>query len=641
MNKISLFCFRLMTTLFLLGGLTSCANMASPNGGPYDETPPKVISSYPKPNTINFKGKKVNLFFDEIVQIDKPSENVIVTPPQREMPIIQSYGKRIQVELNDTLLPNTTYTIDFTNSIGDNNEKNILQNYSFAFSTGEVIDSLQIAGTLLNAFNLEPMTGITIGLHKDLADSAFTSKPFVRTSRTDDRGHFTIRNVAVGRYRIYALDDSNRDYLFDQPGEAIAYQDSLVIPSSYADVRQDTIWKDSLTVDSIKEVRFTHFKPEDLVLFLFQEKFERQYLVKSERLDDRYFTLKFNAQMDTVPIPRPLNFEENKEWFFVQKDMDGKQIHYWLTDTMLLHQDTLRMEVTYPKSDSLNILRSQRDTLRLFVKKRKVEVKRKRHKGKKKEEEVEPLHFLSINMKPSGSLDVFDTVRITFDEPVLHLLADQLPLEMQVDSVWEPVSYTLRRDSLDSFSFCLLNKWPYETNYRLKVDSASITSVYGHPVDNHSFTFTTQKEDEYGHLYINISGVQGPSFVELLDNADKVVRCEKVKRGGVLFMNLKPAKYYARLIVDTNANGRWDTGNYAAKQQAEPVYYYTKFFAVMQNWKMEESWDVLKTSVTKQKPLEITKNKPKKIDKKKRDYRQEQLRNTRSRSSGMSGFGGF
>ena len=190
--------FRLLYGMLLLTVIYSCANIGSPNGGPYDETPPKFVSSTPVPNQINYTGKKIEILFDELIQIEKPSENVIITPPQMELPVIRSAGKKAVIELKDTLKPNTTYTIDFTNSISDNNEKNVFENFSFAFSTGDIIDTLEVSGVLLNAENLEPMPGITIGLHNNLEDSAFVKLPFVRTSRTNDKGQFTIRNITPG-----------------------------------------------------------------------------------------------------------------------------------------------------------------------------------------------------------------------------------------------------------------------------------------------------------------------------------------------------------------------------------------------------------------------------------------------------------
>lgn len=260
--------------------LYACANIGNPNGGPYDELPPKFVSSIPVPNSTNYKGQKVEILFDELVQLDNPSENVIITPPQREMPIIRSAGKKVQVELLDSLKENMTYTIDFTNSIADNNEKNVLENFTFAFSTGDVIDSLEISGTVLNAENLEPMPGISIGLHSNLADSAFRTLPFDRTSRTNDKGQFTVRNIKPGKYRIYALNDVNRDYKFDQPGEDIAFLDSVFVPTFTMATRQDTLWKDSLTIDTIQTIHYTRFLPDDIRLRLFKEKFERQYMTR-------------------------------------------------------------------------------------------------------------------------------------------------------------------------------------------------------------------------------------------------------------------------------------------------------------------------------------------------------------------------
>ena len=244
----------------------SCANMASPNGGPYDEAPPKFVSSTPVPNQLNYKGKKVEILFDELIKVDNPLENVVVTPPQKSQPVVQTNGRRVTVELEDSLLENTTYTIDFTNSISDNNEGNVFQNFSFAFSTGPTIDSLEVSGVVLNAENLEPMPGITIGIHTNLEDSAFLKIPFVRTSRTNDRGEFTIRNIATGTYRIYALNDALRSYMHNQPGQEIAYADSLVVPTFEFSTRQDTIWKDTLTIDTIKTVNYTHFMPDNIVL---------------------------------------------------------------------------------------------------------------------------------------------------------------------------------------------------------------------------------------------------------------------------------------------------------------------------------------------------------------------------------------
>ena len=612
--------------------LYACANMASPNGGPYDEVPPKFISSTPAPGQLNYKGKKVEILFDELVQVDKPTENVIVTPPQISQPVIRANGRRVVVALEDTLKENTTYTIDFTNSIADNNEKNVLQNFSFAFSTGSTIDTLQISGILLDAATLEPMSGITVGVHTNLADSAFTTTPFVRTSRTNERGQFTIRNMAPGTYRIYALEDVMRSYAYTQPGQQIAYSDSLIVPSFELTTRQDTTWKDSLTIDTIMTVPYTHFFPDNIELRLFKEKVERQYMLRPERNDEKILTLRFNAPVEQYPEPVPVNFEPEGDWYFVQAEEEGRTIKYWLTDSLVWQQDTLQIAVDYLKSDSLNVLRPQTDTVSLSMRRRPQATQKK----SKKADGPKPIEFLGLSASPTGTMEMIDTLSLTFAEPIAQLDSSLLRLEQLVDSVWTPVDFRFFPDSTNALRYFLLRPWNYAEEYQLSVDSATIYSVYGRWNNTLKNAFKVKKEDDYGHLYINVIGVDTTAFVELLNNSDLPVRKAKVKDGGALFMDLKPDKYYARLTIDLNGNGQWDTGNYAEKRQPEQVFYCPKLFQVMQNWQVEETWDVTAVPLQQQKPMEITKNKPKEVTKKKRDYRNEgRSSSSSSRGSGM------
>ena len=627
--------FSLFIILSLIGFISSCANMASPNGGPYDEDPPKFLGSTPLLHETNYKGKKIEILFDELIQLDKPSENIIITPPQKKLPSIRTAGKKVVVELQDSLIENMTYTIDFTNSIADNNEKNVLENFSFSFSTGEIVDSLEVSGILLNASNLEPMPGIMVGLHQNPEDSAFTTTPFFRTSKTNDRGKFTIRNIAPGKYRLYALNDLNRDYFFDQPGEEIAFYDSIIEPTFELAIRQDTIWKDTITVDSIIAVEYNRFLPDDIVMRLFKEDFQRQYMLRPERPQANLFSLKFNAPVNELPDLKLLNIETPDDWYFAQTLGSGSTINYWVTDSLVWKKDTLQMQVNYLKSDSLNILRSQTDTVRLVYRKPP-----ERKRRSKKEEGPKPIEFLG--MQVSISSEVFDTIYITFSEPVLDLSQDVFILEQQQDTLWHPVDFTLRQDSLNSLKYYIERAWKYDESYRLLADSAEIYSIYDKWNDWCNVPFKFNSRDKYGHLYLNIQDFSGPAFVELLDGSDEPVRKSVVKDDGALFMNLKPGKYYARLISDANENGIWDTGNYAEKRQPEEVFYSTKVYEISANWEIEEDWNVLSESIIKQKPLEITKNKPNDDTKKKRDYREDSQRSSSGQSnSGRTGGMGF
>lgn len=317
--------------LLIIIGFYACASTGQPDGGPYDETPPKFVRATPEPNATNNKRKKISIEFDEYIKLDKPSEKVIISPPQKEAPEVKVSGHRVLVEFFDTLQENTTYTVDFGDAIVDNNEDNPLGNFAYAFSTGEHIDTMEVSGTVLNAQDLEPIKGIQVGLHKDLNDTAFTKLPFARISRTDSRGHFTIHGVAPGKYRIYALQDGNQNYLFDSKTEAIAWQDSLVIPSMAPAVRQDTVWNelDTLAYDTIYEVKYTRFMPDNLILRAFKEENPMQYLVKSEREQLNRFSLYFSAKADTLPTIKGLDFDE-KDAFVIESNARHDTIRYWI-----------------------------------------------------------------------------------------------------------------------------------------------------------------------------------------------------------------------------------------------------------------------------------------------------------------------
>jgi uncharacterized protein (DUF2141 family) len=631
-------CMRKIKTcivLLLSALIYSCANIGTPNGGPYDETPPKFISSKPERNQTNYKGKTIEILFDELIQIDKPSENVIVTPPQTQIPVIRPVGRKVSVELRDSLQENTTYTIDFTSSIADNNEKNVLENFSFAFSTGDIIDSLEVSGYLLNAENLEPMPGITIGLHKNTDDSAFVKERFLRTSRTNDRGWFTIRNIAPGAYRIYALNDKNRDYKFDQPGEEVAFLDSLIIPTFEFTTRQDTLWKDTLTIDTIRTIEYTRFMPDDIQLRLFLEKFERQYILRPERSQENRFTLRFNAPLDSLIAPVPLNFAPAGDSWYIAQWIEGKKaINYWLADSLVWKQDTLQIAVNYPASDSLNILRPQTDTLTIFMRNRPQETKKRKNDN-------EPIDFLGMNIKASSLMDIFDTISVVFSEPVLNLNKDLFYIEQKIDTVWTPVDFDFFPDTTNVLGFFINRKWKYGEEYRLEIDSASIHSLYGKWNNRVAQTFKMKDEDQYGQLFITVAGLDTiPAYVDLLNASDALVRKAEVTDGGALFRDLPPGKYYARLILDENNNFTWDTGNYAGKRQPENVYYYSKEIEIMKNWRIvieEPPFDIHAVPLTRQKPLEITKNKPKEATKPQRDYRNE----GRQQSSSGGGLGGL
>lgn len=615
---------KLPALLMLMIVVYSCASMGNPDGGPYDEEPPKFVRSTPKPFAINSKEKKVTIEFDEFIKLEKAAEKVVVSPPQLEQPEIKASGRKVVVGLVDSLRPNTTYTIDFADAIVDNNEGNPLGNYAFTFSTGTTIDTMEVSGTVLSASDLEPVKNIQVGLHSDLSDSAFMKKPFDRVSRTDSRGHFSIRGIAPGKYRIYALMDGNQNYLFDSKIEMIAFSDSIIIPAMEDAMRQDTIWKDSLTIDTIKSVGYTRFLPDDIILRAFKEENDRQYLTRSERDKENHFVLTFSARADTLPTLKGLNFDE-RDAFIIEKTDRNDSICYWIKDSLIYQMDTLEIQMDYLATDTLDRLVPQTDTLFLANKltraeREKLEAKaaeekeKERKKKEKKGEKIEPepTKFLTLNVDAPSAFDLDRNVYLSFDEPVASIDTAAIHMEIKKDSLWEEIPFLFVSDSVLPRKYEILAEWEPEKEYQLSIDSMAFKGVYGLHTNKVKQTMKVKKLNEYGTILLNITGADSTAVVELLDGSGKVLRQQRITPQNTAdFYYLNPGtKFYIRLFNDRNGNGVWDTGKYSEHLQPEEVYYFPKVWEMKANFDFEENWNINAVPVEKQKLDEIKKQKP-------------------------------
>lgn len=615
---------KLPALLMLMIVVYSCASMGNPDGGPYDEEPPKFVRSTPKPFAINSKERKVTIEFDEFIKLEKAAEKVVVSPPQLEQPEIKASGRKVVVGLVDSLRPNTTYTIDFADAIVDNNEGNPLGNYAFTFSTGTTIDTMEVSGTVLSASDLEPVKNIQVGLHSDLSDSAFMKKPFDRVSRTDSRGHFSIRGIAPGKYRIYALMDGNQNYLFDSKTEMIAFSDSIIIPAMEDAMRQDTIWKDSLTIDTIKSVGYTRFLPDDIILRAFKEENDRQYLTRSERDKENHFVLTFSARADTLPTLKGLNFDE-RDAFIIEKTDRNDSICYWIKDSLIYQMDTLEIQMDYLATDTLDRLVPQTDTLFLANKltraeREKLEAKaaeekeKERKKKEKKGEKIEPepTKFLTLNVDAPSAFDLDRNVYLSFDEPVASIDTAAIHMEIKKDSLWEEIPFLFVSDSVLPRKYEILAEWEPEKEYQLSIDSMAFKGVYGLHTNKVKQTMKVKKLDEYGTILLNITGADSTAVVELLDGSGKVLHQQRITPQHTAdFYYLNPGtKFYIRLFNDRNGNGVWDTGKYSEHLQPEEVYYFPKVWEMKANFEFEENWNINAVPVEKQKLDEIKKQKP-------------------------------
>lgn len=603
--------------------LYSCAKMGAPDGGWYDETPPRVIGATPAEKSTHIDKRNIRINFNEFVKIDNPTQNVVVSPPQLEVPEIKGEGKSINVKLIDKLQPNTTYTIDFSNAISDNNEGNPLGNFTYSFSTGNHIDTLEVAGYVVQAADLEPVKGILVGLYADLSDTAFKTKPMLRVSRTDSRGHFIIRGVAPGKYRVYALQDADGNYSFNQRSEMLAFNHDIIEPSFRPDVRQDTLWRDSLHIESIAQVSYTHFLPDNICLRAFNEIVTDRHLLKSERPEPNHFTLYYTYGDSVLPNVRGLNFN-TKDAFVVESSAHKDTVTYWLRDTALVNRDTLKMVVTQNISDSTGVLRQQEDTLTLLAKvpyakrlkdKQKAfdEWKKKQDKLKKRGEPYEttmPEEPLKLEITPSGDMDPDQNISIVAKEPLKDVDTNHVRLfsHPSGDSLWYKEPYELKRISNEEFQ--VKAAWKPGTEYSFEADSTAFETIYGTMSGKLKQGLKVRGEDAYASLIMTISGMQGRHIIaQLLDGQSKIVKQSFTDNGQAEFYYLKPGKYFMRIIVDANNNKKWDTGNYDTNLQPEEVYYNPDEIECKAKWDLTLTWNPLARPIYQQKPEALKKQK--------------------------------
>jgi len=606
----------------LLLTIFSCARMGSPDGGWYDETPPKILGTSPANGSDDVNSKKVTILFNEFVKLDNPTEKVVVSPPQLEAPEVKVSGKRITVALQDTLKPNTTYTIDFSDAITDNNEGNPLGNYTYSFSTGNRIDTMEVAGYVLEAQNLEPIKGILVGLYSNLSDTAFQHEPMMRIARTDGNGHFVIKGVAKGDYRIYALQDMDGNYKFNQPGEKIAFTPEIIMPSFKPDVRQDTIWRDSLHISDIKQVPYTHFLPDDVVLSAFTQIQTNRYFLKAERKEPDHFTLFYSYGNAELPEIKGLNFNE-KNAFIVEPSLNQDTITYWLRDTMLVNQDTLHMQVSYLASDSLGKLVRQTDTLEVLskvpyekrLKQQKEEYdkwKKQQEKNKKKGEPYQteyPTTPLEVRIKNGTQIAPDENPTFILPSPVAVCDTSKIHLYEKVDTLWQRAKYQFGSVPGIPRQYKIVGAWNPGHEYSLELDSATFIDIYGKASRKIKQSIKVSSLDEFSTLIVSLQRMEGKNcLLQLLNESDKPIKEVVAKNNEATFYYVKPGTFYLRLIVDENDNGVWDTGLYNTRQP-EAVYYYTKEIDCKAKRDVRITWNPRQTPLYLQKPAKITKQK--------------------------------
>ena len=590
--------------------LAACASIGRPEGGPRDMTPPVVVSSTPAPGSVNVSTGRIDIVFDENITLDDPMNKIVVSPPQKKQAQISSNGRRVRITLRDTLRDSTTYTVDLADAVRDLNEGNILDGLAIDFSTGPSIDTLMISGIVFEGRTLEPAQGMIVGVYSTpVADTALTTLPMDRITKTNALGRFTIRNLKPGSYRVFAINDLNHDFHWDR-SEDIAFLDRDISPSTMAVEVTDT-FTDAAGNDSLVTRPATRFLPDDILLTWFNENYKPLYLVKHERPDARRLTLEMSTHSDSLPQLTLLNTVRagarlDRE-AVLQSSPGLDSLTYWLRDTTLIGSDTLKIAARYLHTDTLDNITFTTDTLTFALRQPK--------KKKKRDEEtdsVPKLEFVNIGISSRQPQDLNIPLLFETSAPTASIDSAGFRIEELVDSVWMPVAARIPSppDSLQPMRLLTEMTWKPKTKYRVTIDSLAVTDIYG----NHNRPFvqevSTHAIEDYAALFFNI-GDLGPdsAIVELL-SSDKPVRLEPVRNGVATFEYVTPGAYYARLFIDRNQNGRWDTGSVADTVQPEDVFYFSKKLNLKKNWDVEQQWNIYETPVDLQKPEDIKKNKP-------------------------------
>ena len=571
--------------------VVNCAHPVTPSGGPKDVTPPIIIETIPENGSANFATKKFSIKFNEYVSLDNIQEQALISPPMNEMPEFTVKGKSILVKFKEELKPNTTYSVYFGDAIVDITENNPVTNYTYIFSTGNYVDSLSLSGYVYNALDLKPVDGTFVMLYKDINDTIkFDSLPYYVVpyylSKTNDIGRFQFNGLANDDYLLFAINDQNSNYIFDQPGEQIAFLDSLIVPIYIEKPKIDSIntdsisnilmIKDSIIVETdslfLDSIQYDDTGSVNLFMFLSPDTIQR--LLKAEVIANNTICFSFSQPATNVEF-ESLKYSPDSILFVV--DFSKKK-------------DTLYWYLNNPPIDSLELLVTQfNDTLgtvylKLDIDKKSIRV-RKNEKEKKKEK-------LIWSSNTSGNkLDLNKHLEIQFSQPYVRFNdVDSSILVIGNDSIWDP-----EFSFIDSLQMKIL--FPYdlqeETKYRVYFPDSSFSSWNNIHTEIIDINFSTLSLADYGIFTINFFPENKQNhLLQLLTEEEAIVKEFNFNADTSLTISyLKPAKYKLKIIFDNNNNHRWDVGNYGSRKQPEEVSYFTKEINIRANWEIEETWE--------------------------------------------------
>ena len=570
MKKLLSYIIPAFPVIVVLGSMIfshSCANTTTPpSGGPKDTIPPVITKLNPLPGTVNVPRHKTKLFleFNEYVTVKDP-KSLFLSPPLEKSPKFKLKGKGVLVSFESDLDSNKTYTLDVTNAIGDNNEGNMFPGYTLVFSTGDRIDSMMVTGIVQDCNTLQPLKGATVMLYKDHADSAIFLKRPDAAVKTDDWGYFCLRNIQDTVYRMYAIIDENNNNLYEAESEKVAFIDSLVQP---VNVVNDSL--PELQKYDMKDTVNCLARKNEYELSIFREKPSKQLIVNKERVGERTAYITFMApyaQIDSIWI-KGVPSDKLITQFNIMQD----SLEIWVNDPKE-QPDTFYLNVKYMKTDTLGMLNSFTEELRLAKPKKGLAAKTSRKDIKKEDTTA----VFTLEAKPE-TVEQYGFV-FEFKYPLVEDAFDSLTFRYLNPKQQEfKEKYTVTQDSLN------LRKYVVRPNvdllpgyeYFLKVPHRKFKDINGFYNDSTEVKVTLPNDDKLSSISLVLSNVSNKYIVDLLnEKRDKVLRSYIIDKDSTLpFPYLKAGKYSIRITEDVNRNGIVDTGNLLEKKQPEKVLFY-------------------------------------------------------------------
>lgn len=575
-----------------------------------------VLESEPPNYSTHFKAKRIEIKFDEYIVLDNVNQELIVSPPMEEKPEVKLKKRTLVIEFEEELKPYTTYTFNFGSAIKDLHEGNKLLNFEYVFSTGDVLDSLSVRGTLIYAKDLtEPEEPISIMLYNDLRDSVPITEIPMYVGRSDDSGVFSVNNLRADVYKVFALKDGNNNLLFDLPTEEIAFLDtSLIVRAEFArmlllasgaidsipeenvlPVLDSVPLADSLAPDTTGMFQDTILnKGPDLNsiyidLELFTEESEIQYITDYKREDRRRIEMVFARSLtdsfsyQTLPLSGPGQIEYLEDY-----SNERDSLTLWIRDSLHYKRDTLFIELNYTVKDTANQYVILTDTLRFTY-------REKSSNSRRNTPAVKPVEKLQLaTMKNRGQQDLHVDLPVTLNLPLSEVRDSLIRLYHIPDSVEYEVPFSTRKDSTQVNRAWISSSWESATKYRLLMLPGAFSSIYPPQHDTLDVSFTSRDEEHYGQIILTLNQVSCSTIIQLLSR-DKVLLERSVEKDGVYtFSNLSPQEYRIKFIHDRNGNGKWDTGNYLKKLQPEKVELLPITVTVRSNWDHDVSMTLVK-----------------------------------------------